>query len=85
MLGVVTDGTGWAASVPGVQVAGKTGTAEVGNGLSNSLFIGFAPYDNPTLAIAVIIEGAEGSDVEGVAAEIAGDVIEQTLAIQARG
>ena len=85
MLQVVESGTGTAAQVYGVQVAGKTGTAEVGNGTSNSLFIGFAPYDSPTLAISICIEGQPGTDVEGVAAAIAGQVIASTLAIQARG
>lgn len=85
MLQVVESGTGTAAQVYGVQVAGKTGTAEMGNGTSNSLFIGFAPYDSPTLAISICIEGQPGTDVEGVAAAIAGQVIASTLAIQARG
>ncbi len=52
MLAVVESGTGTAAGVPGVKVAGKTGTAEVSETVSNSLFVGFAPYDQPTLAIS---------------------------------
>ena len=84
MLAVVESGTGTAAQVSGVRVAGKTGTAEVENGNINSLFIGFAPYDEPTLAIAICVEG-QGNDVEGLAASIAGQVIAQTLQIQASG
>ncbi len=84
MLEVVTSGTGTAAQVSGVQVAGKTGTAEVGDGSVNSLFIGFAPYDSPTLVISICIEG-DGTDVEGLAASLAGTILAQALAIQAAG
>jgi penicillin-binding protein 2 len=38
-----------------VKVAGKTGTAETGRGTENSLFVGYAPYDNPEIAIAIIV------------------------------
>ena len=84
MLGVVTNGTGTAAQVYDYLVAGKTGTAQVGAESINSLFIGYAPYDNPTLAISVCIEG-QGEDVQGVAAGVAGDVLGQCLNIQAYG
>ena len=52
------------AAIPGVKVAGKTGTAEVGGGRTpNSWFIGFAPADNPRVAVAVIMENkGSGSD-----------------------
>ncbi len=83
MLGVVDNGIGAAASVPGVKVAGKTGTAETGAGSYNSLFIGFAPYDKPTLAISVIIEPQNGFDPLGVAAQVAGRVMAETLSVQA--
>ena len=85
MLEVVESGTGTGAQVSGVKVAGKTGTAEVGDGVANSLFIGFAPYDEPTLAISVCIEGSEGNDVEGVAASVAGEVLATCLNVQASG
>lgn len=84
LLACVESGSGMSAQVPGTRVAGKTGTAEVGDGNVNSLFIGFAPYDTPTLAISVCVEG-EGTDVEGLAASIAGQVIAQVLSIQAAG
>ena len=58
MVGVVRDGTGSSASLPGVLVAGKTGTAENSQGDSHAWFIGFAPADNPQVAIAVIVENA---------------------------
>ena len=81
MLEVTTSGTGTASDVAGVRVAGKTGTAETGTSI-NSLFIGYAPYDRPTLAIAVCIEG-NGENVSGVATRIAGQVLAQALAVQA--
>lgn len=58
---VVTEGTGRQAAVPGVRVAGKTGTATGSGGFSNPWFIGFAPVDNPSIALAVFIEGSEAS------------------------
>ena len=84
LLACVEEGSGQRAQVSGTRVAGKTGTAEVGDGNANSLFIGFAPYDNPTLAVSVCVE-SNGTDVEGEAASIAGRVIAATLSIQAAG
>ncbi len=52
------------AAIPGVAVGGKTGTAEVGDGTSHSWFIGFAPAEDPRVAVAVIMERkGSGSDV----------------------
>ena len=80
---VVTEGTGRNAAVPGVRVAGKTGTATGADGFSNPWFIGFAPVDDPTIAIAVFIEGsaASGESASGgsVAAPIASQLIELWL------
>ena len=84
MLDVVQSGTGMAAQVRGARVAGKTGTAESG-GHVNSAFIGFAPYDSPTLAISVYLEGSDSDDVSGVAAQLAGQVISKSLNAQAQG
>ncbi|MDD5800197.1 MAG: FtsW/RodA/SpoVE family cell cycle protein [Coriobacteriales bacterium] len=84
MLAVVQSGTGTGARVSGYKVAGKTGTAQVGNNSINSLFIGFAPYDSPTVAISVCIEG-NGKDVTGVAAEVAGQVFSACLNVQSKG
>ena len=84
MLAVVDHGTGTAAQVSGTLVAGKTGTAQVEDGNINSFFIGFAPYDNPTLVISACIEG-QGQDVEGFAARAAGQVIASALQTQAAG
>lgn len=80
---VVTEGTGRGAAVPGVRVAGKTGTATGSGEFSNLWFIGFAPVDDPTIAIAVFIEGsaASGESASGgsIAAPIAAELIEVWL------
>ncbi len=63
MVEGVQNGYAAKAAIPGVKVGGKTGTAEVGDGTSHSWFIGFAPADNPTVAVAVIMEHqGSGSD-----------------------
>ena len=80
MLGVVENGTGSAASVSGFQVAGKTGTAEASSSQVNSTFVGFAPYDTPTVAIAVVIENYSENGTS--AASVAGEVLAAALAAQ---
>lgn len=58
MRNVVREGTGTAAALSGLDVAGKTGTAETStDGINNAWFIGFAPADDPQVAVAVVIEG----------------------------
>jgi len=69
------------AKVPGVTTAGKSGTAELGgSGEPHSWFIGFAPAESPTVAIAVLVEQA-GRGAE-VAAPIAGRLMAQALQMQ---
>jgi len=87
MLAVVQDpgGTGYAfnASVEGVQIAGKTGTAETGvnnAGLDDAAFTCFAPYANPKIAVGVIIQG--GGYGATAAAPIAVQVIKAYLGNQ---
>ena len=82
MLEVVEDGTGQVAQVSGVKVAGKTGTAEIGSGNINSVFIGFAPYDTPTVAISVMLEDYTEDSGEASAAELASQVLKVALAVQ---
>ena len=59
MTSVVSEGIGSGAAVPGVQVAGKTGTAELGDGLNNSWFTGFAPANDPQVSVTVVMQGVD--------------------------
>ena len=59
MVGAVSEGIANRAGVPGVQVAGKTGTAELGNGTNNSWFTGFAPANNPQVGVTIVMEGVD--------------------------
>lgn len=58
MQGVVMQGTGTLAQIPGITVAGKTGTAQNPHGKDHAWFICFAPVENPKIAIAVLVENA---------------------------
>jgi peptidoglycan glycosyltransferase len=79
MASVVAEGSGTAAQLRGVEVAGKTGTAEVDGGSANQAwFIAFAPADNPRIAIAATVERTQGTGGE-VAAPIARQVLEVLL------
>ncbi len=80
MEAVVNEGTGTSAQIPGVQVAGKTGTAEtqIGNTINNVWFIAFAPAADPTVAIAVTLKGVPGQGA-AFAAPVAKQVMEQLL------
>jgi peptidoglycan glycosyltransferase len=81
MKSVVNSGTGTRAQIPGIQVAGKTGTAEVIGGEANQVwFIGFAPADDPRVALAVTVEKRQEGEQGGtVAAPIAKSVLEELL------
>jgi penicillin-binding protein A len=79
MQHVVEEGTGTAARLQGISVAGKTGTAEIPGTSENQVwFIGYAPADKPRMAVAVTIERTQG---EGgtVAAPIAKQVLQTLL------
>ena len=78
MESVVQSGTATTAQIPGVRVAGKTGTAERGDGTNNAWFITFAPVDDPEIAIAVVVENTTGQGGQ-VAAPIAKRVMEVLL------
>ncbi len=58
MIGVVERGTGTLAKVPGINIAGKTGTAQNPHGKDHAWFIAFAPVENPKIAMAVLVENA---------------------------
>jgi peptidoglycan glycosyltransferase len=79
MQRVVNSGTGTAAALEGIQVAGKTGTAEAGGGSNLAWFIGFAPADDPQVAIAVVIEDTQSTGGEA-AAPLAAAVMKAALA-----
>jgi hypothetical protein len=89
MVGVVTSGTGFAAAIPEAQVAGKTGTAELGprpdqegeeepEQIKDAWFVAFAPADRPKLAVGVLLIEAEAAGGE-VAAPAAGQVLSAGL------
>lgn len=75
MRQVVNGGTGWLGKVPGIEMAGKTGTAQNPHGEDHALFLAFAPFDFPEVAIAVILENAGGGGA--VAAPIARKFLEK--------
>ena len=73
-------GTGWRAKIKGIEVAGKTGTAENPLGEDHAWFIGFAPYREPKIALAILVEhGGMGGEV---AAPIAKKIFEAYFAEQ---
>jgi peptidoglycan glycosyltransferase len=77
---VVEGGTGTTAQIPGVQVAGKTGTAELGLGsLYDGWFVCFAPASNPRIAVAVVVEKQPNGFGGSVAAPIARAILEKQL------
>jgi peptidoglycan glycosyltransferase len=79
MARVVEEGTGTAAALSDVNVAGKTGTAEVDNATSNQAwFICFAPIEDPRMAVAVTVERTQGQGGTE-AAPIAAQVLEALL------
>jgi penicillin-binding protein A len=80
MEAVVNEGTGTSAQIPGVQVAGKTGTAEtqIGTAINNVWFIAFAPAADPTVALAVTLQGVPGFG-GAFAAPVARQVMERLL------
>jgi stage V sporulation protein D (sporulation-specific penicillin-binding protein) len=91
MLAVVDNGTGTRAQIEGIKVCGKTGTAEKANengigyseGRSITSFIGFAPYDDPEIAIIVVVDEPTGEErtVWGgtVAAPVFKNIMEYSL------
>jgi len=76
LVGVVNAGTAAASAIKGVQLAGKTGTAQSGkyvNGkeLNHGWFVGFAPADKPSIVVAVMIEfGGHGTRAAAIASKI---------------
>lgn len=80
MRGVVDSGTGTAAQISGISVAGKTGTAETGRpGENDTWFIAFAPAETPRVAVAVVLQNQSGTG-GSTAAPIARAIMEAALA-----
>jgi penicillin-binding protein A len=80
MQAVVQGGTGTAAQIPGIPVAGKTGTAETSvDRVYNAWFTAFAPANNPKVAVAVVLEKQPNGFGGAVAAPIAKQVMEALL------
>jgi penicillin-binding protein 2 len=82
LYGVVNEagGTGGASRIPGIEVCGKTGTAQNPHGKDHSWFVGFAPREEAAIAVAVLVENAgHGSEV---AAPIAGRIMRRYLELK---
>ena len=80
MEAVVTGGTGTAAQIPGIKVAGKTGTAETGDGhYYTAWFDCFAPADDPQVAVAVVLEKQLNGFGGSVSAPIAKQILQALL------
>jgi penicillin-binding protein A len=80
MQAVVTGGTGPKGAIPGIPVAGKTGTAETGRGnIYTAWFIAFAPANHPRVAVSVVVEDQPNGFGGDVAAPIASKVMEAIL------
>lgn len=82
MTKVVEEGTGQTVQLPGIAVAGKTGTAQIGvpgSNLTRPWFIALAPVDHPRIAIAVTVDQTTGGFGATVAAPIARAVLQQLL------
>ncbi len=76
MRKAVSEGSGrFYADIAGVEVAGKTGTAQNPHGIDHGWFISYAPYENPEIAIAVLVENAGFGSIS--AAPVAGLMMEQ--------
>jgi penicillin-binding protein A len=74
---VMTEGTAQSGQLPNVNIAGKTGTAETGSGPPHSWFVAFAPSEDPSIAVAVLVEN--GGDGETSALPIARNLIQAHL------
>jgi cell division protein FtsI/penicillin-binding protein 2 len=87
MLAVVDDGSGTRAQIENVKVCGKTGTAQKANqaGIGYSeervitSFVGFAPYDNPQVAIIVVIDEPHGPDNEIFGGTVAAPIFKEIM------
>lgn len=80
MVDVVNQGTGQAAKINGIDVAGKTGTADKSNGFIDAWFVGFAPAYDPKIAVAIVVENSQdtgGVTVAPIARNLMVDIFNQ--------
>jgi penicillin-binding protein 2 len=77
MAQVMTGGTGYGASIPGITIAGKTGTVQNPHGKNHSAFVSFSPVESPKIVVAVVVE--ESGYGASWAAPIATLIIEKYL------
>jgi penicillin-binding protein 2 len=75
LAAVVTRGTATSIQIPGLAVAGKTGTAESGHGKPYAWFVGYAPADDPKLVVVAMVENA------GYGAEFAAPIVQRVLEV----
>jgi peptidoglycan glycosyltransferase len=79
MVNVVANGTGRNAQIPGVEVAGKTGTAEVEGRGDNAWFTGFAPADDPEVSVTIVMEDVDLATGSQLTSPSAKRIIEAVL------
>jgi peptidoglycan glycosyltransferase len=80
MEAVVQSGTGTPAQIPGVAVAGKTGTAQHAEGAApHAWFTGFAPAEDPKVAVAVVVESGGRAGNEGFGGTVAGPIAKSVM------
>jgi peptidoglycan glycosyltransferase len=80
LTAVVDQGTGTPARINGVQVAGKTGTAEQGNGKPpHAWFTAFAPANDPKVAVAVVVEDGGNAGSEAAGGRLAGPIAKAVM------
>jgi penicillin-binding protein 2 len=82
MREVVDGGTGGWASIYGIPSAGKTGTAQNPHGDDHAWYIGFAPFEEPEIAVCVLVEN--GGSGGGVSAPIAGKFLKRYFYYQGK-
>ncbi|MGH1363014.1 MAG: penicillin-binding protein 2 [Calditrichia bacterium] len=82
MRQVVAGGTGWRAGIWKIDSAGKTGTAQNPHGKPHSWYMGFAPFENPEVAIAIVLENGGGGGA--MAAPLAGQYLRRYFAYEGK-
>jgi len=87
MQAVVDNGTAKASQIPGIVMCGKTGTAQNPHGEDHSVFVAFAPRDNPKIAVAVVVEnaGQGGSWAAPIASFIVEKYLRDSISVRPSG